>query len=281
MMDVDVTYTLGKGGMKRDFHYSCQIPIGKIVTIYGKSGVGKTTFLRILAGLESPSTGTIRYKSEIWFDAQQGIHLSSKNRDVKMVFQENTLFPNMTVRQNLAFAKSVQTDFTYQTEVVSGLKIAGLMDLYPHQLSGGQAQRVAIGQMLMGKPNCVLLDEPLTSLDQSIRVQIQDFLKKMQLKYKMTIVLVSHDLEETIKLSDQVFLLENGVFKVQGSPLEIFGNSQTDEKMLLGKVVMVEERSAERILVYVLVGQQIIEQEHLISELDEFKIGSLVKLSLV
>lgn len=281
MMEVDVTYTLGKGGGKRDFHYSCQIPVGKIVTIYGKSGVGKTTFLRILAGLERPSSGTIRFQSETWFDAEQGVHLSSKNRDVKMVFQENTLFPNMTVRQNLAFAESDQTDFLYQTEVVTGLKIAVLMDLYPHQLSGGQAQRVAIGQMLMGKPNCILLDEPLTSLDQSIRVQIQDFLKKMQLKYKMTIVLVSHDLEETIKLSDQIFILEDGVFKVQGSPLEIFGNPKTKKKTLLGKVVMVEERSAERILVYVLVGQQIIEQEHLISELDEFKIGSLVELFLV
>ncbi len=280
MMVVDVTYSLGTKNRKQEFHFLCDIPVGQFVTIFGKSGVGKTTFLRILAGLEKPSSGSIHFQSDLWFHAEKGIDLKAHKRNIKMVFQQNTLFPNMTVRQNLEFAKSDRTDFNYKNEIVSGLDIEAFMDFYPHQLSGGQAQRVAIGQMLIGKPNCVLLDEPLTSLDQSIRIQIQEFLKATQRKYKMTVILVSHDVEETIKLSDQVLILENGAFKAQGSPFEIFGNVGGSKSSVVGKVVRVTENSSKFITVFLLVGHQIIEQEHPISDLDQYKLGSSITLPL-
>ena len=280
MLDVDVKLDLGKGNLIKKFAYKCIIPEGQWVTVFGKSGEGKTTFLRILAGLQAPIEGTVKWNTQVWFEAKQKIDCLPKDRGVHMVFQQSTLFPNMTVSQNLDFASPDQEDIGHRNKLIDGLALDSLLDLYPHQLSGGQAQRVALGQMLIGKPKCLLLDEPLTSLDQSIRMQIQDFLLQIQKEQKMTVILVSHDLEETIKLSDRVLILENGAFVAQGPPFEVFRNAKAPKASVSGKVVMVEEGASGMVTVSFLVGQQIIEQEHPVSHQNHYKVGSSVTLKL-
>ena len=280
MIKVDVTYSIGNGNHVLDFVFDCEIPKEQISIIYGKSGVGKTTLLRLLAGLDKPDKGVISEGNNHWFHSGTRVNLSPIQRETKLVFQENTLFPNMSVKENLDFAKTTFSSNDYCEEIITGLQLTELLNLYPNQLSGGQAQRVAIGQMLIGKPSNLLMDEPLTSLDHKVRSEIQEFIKTVQNKYQMTMVIVSHDLEETIFLANKVIFLEGGSSIKSGSSLEVFSELHDINNQVFGKVISVKENQDD--LEYqVLLGSNIISVKRKIGFSKKLKEGETIDLEVI
>lgn len=194
---------------------------GEFLTIFGKSGSGKTTILRMIAGLEKPDEGYIEFDGKVYFDSSKGINLPPQKRNVGFVFQNYALFPNMTVFENLAFAVDKKEKDKVE-EILKVVELYNLKDRYPSSLSGGQQQRVALARAIVKNPDILLLDEPLSALDYSIRSKLQDELKKLHKMFNLTTILVSHDKPEVFKLSDRVIYLEDGKIKKVGTPREVF-----------------------------------------------------------
>ena len=199
-----------------------QIDRGQFWTLYGPSGAGKTTTIRMLAGLLPPDQGRIAVHGEVWFDSEQMINRSPQQRSLGMVFQDYALFPHLTVAQNLAFASRNAEEQNRIAGLIDLMELGTLQDQKPAHLSGGQQQRVALARALVQQPPLLLLDEPLSALDQKIRLRLQDYLLEVHRKYELSTILVSHDLGEVFRLSDRVALLENGKVAKVGSPAEVF-----------------------------------------------------------
>ena len=196
---------------------------GEFFTFVGPSGCGKSTTLTLIAGLERPSAGTVR------FDGQPVNDLAPRQRDVAMVFQSYALYPHMSVAGNIAFplklrgAEARDID-TAVAEVAARLGIAALLDRRPGELSGGQRQRVALGRALVRRPRVFLLDEPLSNLDARLRLEMRAELKRLHGEYGITTVYVTHDQEEAMALSDRVAVLNAGRIEQCDPPLEIYRN---------------------------------------------------------
>ena len=182
---------------------------GEFVTLLGPSGCGKSTLLRCLAGLTSPDSGQIMLQGE------DIVPLTPQKRAIGMVFQSYALFPNMTVEKNVAFGLKMQKLPTKQIRerVEETLALVELTDFarrYPHQLSGGQSQRVALARSLVTRPRLLLLDEPLSALDARIRRHLRDQIRRIQQELKLTTLFVTHDQEEALTLSDRIVLMNRG-----------------------------------------------------------------------
>ncbi len=208
----------------------------QLVALYGASGAGKTSTLRILAGLMRPDVGKILVNDEVWFDSQEGINLKPQKRKLGFVFQDYALFPHMTVQENLEFA-AAKGQLKHVQELLEIMELARLADQRPRSLSGGQQQRVALARALAQRPKVLLLDEPLSALDQEIRLRLQDYLWEVHRKFELTTIMVSHDPQEITKLADVVFVLKNGEFTATGAPAKILPNSPDST----GIVVAVEK----------------------------------------
>ncbi|NNF18158.1 MAG: ATP-binding cassette domain-containing protein [Flavobacteriaceae bacterium] len=229
-----------QGGMELDLQF--ELGTGESLTLYGDSGAGKTSTLRMLAGLLPPDSGRIVVHGETWYDADKNIDLPPQKRDIGFVFQDYALFPNLTARQNLAFGlrRGEAEDFLEELIEISGL--GELQHKKPGQLSGGQQQRVALARALIRKPKLLLLDEPMSALDHQMRNQLQDFLLDAQNRYRFTVILVSHDLGEVIKLSDRVAVLESGLICKEGSPAEVFMQHKISGKFQFsGRILHIQQ----------------------------------------
>ena len=213
------------------------IPHETLHTIYGKSGSGKTTILRILAGLEKPDKGFIEINGQVWFDSSKGVNLSPQKRKVGLVFQDYALFGTMTVMENLKFAQGKKNE----KKINDLLELTGIMSLkdrYPSRLSGGQQQRVALARAILREPDILLLDEPLSALDQQTRYQLQDEILKYHKSFGLTTILVSHDKQEVFKLSDAVTVIDRGKIIRSGTPLEVFLESITSHKFSFASTIL-------------------------------------------
>jgi molybdate transport system ATP-binding protein len=195
---------------------------GEILAISGPSGAGKTTLLLILAGLTATASGHITVGDETWLDSERHIHLPTRHRSIGFVFQDFALFPHMTVRKQLEFAMPANADTHIINELLELMDLEALQHLRPALLSGGQQQRVAIARAIARKPRLLLLDEPLSALDDDMRGKLQDYILKARQRYQMTILLVSHHLPEIFRLADSVITLDHGRIVRQGSPAEVF-----------------------------------------------------------
>ena len=225
------------------------IPNGDVISFFGESGAGKTTFLRILAGLTRPQEGYIEVEGKVWFDSHQKIDLPTQQRKIGFVSQENSLFPHMTIRENLAYALNGPNKHSSIEEWVGIMGLQGLEDRKPDQLSGGQKQRAALIRALIRNPKILLLDEPLSDLDIHSRLNLQDEIIKVQQKTGITTVLVSHDLSEVFKLSKKVFVIEKGKIKRSGSPQEVFVNNDLSGKFrFTGEIIGIEQEGVINIL---------------------------------
>lgn len=193
---------------------------GEFVGLFGESGAGKTTLLRILAGLTQPQEGYIEVDGQVWFDSRRKINIPPQKRKTGFVFQETNLFPHMTLRQNLEFARPGKAPDDLGPWV-SAMGLKGLEDQRPDKLSGGQKQKVALVRALANQPRILLLDEPLSNLDMHARWKLQEEIIKMYQKARITTILVSHDWGEIFKLSNKVFVMERGRVTHSGSPGEI------------------------------------------------------------
>jgi len=199
---------------------------GEFVSFLGPSGCGKTTTLRMIAGFEEPSAGTIRIADK------DVTHLKPNQRNVGMVFQSYALFPNLTVGQNVGFGLKVQKKPTAEIkarveEMLRLIKLPQLADRYPYQLSGGQQQRVALARAIATKPQVLLLDEPLSALDAKIRVSLREEIKALQRELGITTVYVTHDQEEALSMSDRIVVMSEGRVEQVGTPFEIYNNPRT------------------------------------------------------
>ena len=227
MIEINIHKRLLSNTGDFNLNISCTIKEGQFVSIVGPSGAGKTTILRLIAGLTLQDSGSISVNSCTWFNSTDKINLNPQNRKVGFVFQDYTLFPNMTVKENLEFALKKDQSQNIINELIETIELTDLQDRKPETLSGGQKQRVALARSLVQKPSILLLDEPLSALDGEMRSKLQDYILKVHKKYKLTTFLVSHDISEVFKLSDHTIKLENGSILQQGTPEELFLDKKT------------------------------------------------------
>ena len=188
---------------------NCEVAKGEFVTLLGPSGCGKSTLLRCIAGLTPVDSG------QILLDGQDIVPLSPQKRQIGMVFQSYALFPNMTVEQNVAFGlrmQKVNADDSHKRvqEVLQLVELKDLAGRYPHQMSGGQCQRVALARSLVTRPRLLLLDEPLSALDARIRKHLREQIRQIQRELGLTTIFVTHDQEEALTMSDRIFLMNQG-----------------------------------------------------------------------
>jgi molybdate transport system ATP-binding protein len=221
------------GGMMLDVDFTIQE--GQLITLYGPSGAGKTTVLRTLCGLSVPDEGFISVSGLPWLDSKKKINLKPQQRDVGIVFQDYALFPNLTVRENLRYAlKKNQSDLIVN-ELLELMELTNLHDKRPDLLSGGQRQRVALARAIVRRPKILLLDEPMSALDTTLRVKIQDYILRVHEQFQLTTILVSHDIMEVIRLSNRVLLMDHGKIIRQGGPADILPVETL--KQMVGKLL--------------------------------------------
>lgn len=197
---------------RTDLSVRVDILSGSLTAICGPSGAGKTSLLRILAGLQTPDAGFIDADGDVWLDTAQKINRPPQQRSIGFVFQDYALFPNMTVRQNLQFASATPND-PLINELLERLSLQNMADRRPQTLSGGQRQRVALIRALVRRPAILLLDEPFSALDAATARQLRSELAQLHRQYGTTTLLVSHNPEDVLHLADQVLYLEKGLLR--------------------------------------------------------------------
>lgn len=254
-------------------HYELRITDGEFLTLFGPSGAGKTTLMRMIAGLETPDSGVIEVDGEVWFDRTKKINLPPQKRSIGFVFQDYALFPTMSVRENLLFAAENSQQRSNVDELIELVELSQLSERLPSTLSGGQKQRVALARALVRHPKILLLDEPLSALDPSMRTKLQDELSLIHSRLGVTTLLVSHDIAETVKLSDRLAQVESGHIKRLCPPMEFFSPQSLSGKLqLIGEVLKIEEDSPA-VIVTLLVGSSVVRTVLASNEASELHIG--------
>jgi sulfate/thiosulfate transport system ATP-binding protein len=205
---------------------SFEAPTGRITSLLGPSGSGKSTVLRLIAGLEEPDAGQIR------IDGVDCTNQPARSRGVGFAFQSYALFNHMNVRDNIAFGLKIRkvsrSDIDKRVDELLGLVQLQEYGLrYPNQLSGGQRQRIALARALATRPKVLLLDEPFGALDAKVRVELREWLAEFQEKTGVTTILVTHDQEEALELSEHVVLLQDGKVVQTGSPHDVYDRPST------------------------------------------------------
>lgn len=278
MIEISLSKDLDSASGPLRLDVDARIAKGSFVTLFGPSGAGKTTILRMLAGLVQPEGGRIVVEGATWFDARNRVNLRPQDRSIGFVFQDYALFPNLTVRENIAYAVEKNAS-RWVDELLGMTDLGGLRDRLPATLSGGQKQRVALARALARKPRLLLLDEPLSALDLTLRAQLQDELAAMHQRFGLTTVMVSHELGEVFKLSQQVLRLEAGRIVQSGSPAEVFLQRRLSGKLNLHAQVLAIRREEVVYVVSLLVGQDVIEVIASENEVAGLREGDLVSVS--
>ena len=227
---------------------NCEIAKGEFVTLLGPSGCGKSTLLRCIAGLTEVNGG------QILLEGQDLVPLSPQKRDIGMVFQSYALFPNMSVQQNVAFGLRMQKVSKEDSakrvkEALDMVELGSFAERYPHQLSGGQCQRVALARSLVTRPRLLLLDEPLSALDARIRKHLREQIRSIQQELGLTTIFVTHDQEEALTMSDRIFLMNAGKI-VQSGDAETLYTAPVDAFAagFIGNYNLLDADTASRLL---------------------------------
>lgn len=276
MITASIHKTLQAAHGKMQLDIQLNIEKGQFVALYGGSGVGKTSVLRILAGLLSVDEGQLKVNDTTWLDTSKRINVTPQQRKIGYVFQEYALFPNMTVRKNLEFALEKGQDTGIIEELIAIIALDKLQDRKPATLSGGQQQRVALARALVRRPEILLLDEPLSALDIKMRNKLQDYILKVHHQYQLTTILVSHDVGEIIKMADHLICLEDGKISKQGPPITLFTNKQLSGKFqFTGEIIAIVKEEVVYI-VTVLIGTNVVKVIAQKSEIAGVTIGDKV-----
>lgn len=204
-----------------------------VTALFGRSGSGKTTLINLIAGLEKPDAGRIAIGSGILFDSSAGIDVPPERRGLGYIFQDSRLFPHYSVRGNLRYGMK-RRDGPYDfDQVVELLGLGAMLERRPHRLSGGERQRVAIGRALLANPRVLLMDEPLASLDGARKDEIMAFIERLRDDLEISIVYVSHNMDEVIRLADNLVVLDEGRVAAMGDVVDV--TSRLDLRPLTGR----------------------------------------------
>lgn len=224
---IDVDFSLKKGSFN---------------ALFGDSGSGKTTILNIISGIKYADRGRISISDEVWLDTDKKINLPVNRRNIGVVFQNSVLFPHLTVYENILFSKNKNDSLDLMNELIELFSIADLLNHSPDILSGGQKQKVAIVRALIRNPDLLLLDEPFSAIDTDQRREIQDSLLVAHQKLKFTALVISHDIEEVVRLSENIFMLDKGKITKNGTAVTLFENKEDQDNICFtGIVVSLEE----------------------------------------
>ncbi|MBI1834610.1 MAG: ATP-binding cassette domain-containing protein [Burkholderiales bacterium] len=267
----------------RPFTLECDVrqPLQSRWCLFGESGAGKTSVLRMLAGLDVPDQGVIRFGTEVWFDSAQRIFVPAYKRSIGVVFQDYALFPHLNVHDNVAFAanRDNRADRDWLEKLMQLCHLRDLATRSIATLSGGQKQRVAVARALARRPSLLLLDEPLSALDLETRSALQDSLLAVQRETGLTMVLVSHDLAEVFKLAQTVLLIDAGRVIESGSPDEIFLRHKSAGKLNLPAQVLAIRQEEIVLILSLLVGAEVIEVIASPAQAKGLKVGDRITLS--
>jgi len=214
MSIVSADFKLERGAFTAEIN--CEID-AQVTGIFGPSGAGKTSFLLALAGLQSPNSGIIRIHDKVVFDSSRKIALPPEKRKIGYVFQEGRLFPHLTVAQNLRYGMNSSSSKFDFDEVVKLLKINKVIDSKISYLSGGEAQRVAIGRAILSGPELLVLDEPFSALDKHLRQHIISLLLPLIQKFNIPVLVISHDLADLLLLTEELLIIQDGRCIGQGN----------------------------------------------------------------
>lgn len=279
MISINIKKHLDTAEGALEAHYELSITDGEFLTLFGSSGAGKTTLLRMIAGLEKPNSGVIDVDGEVWFDSERRINLPPQKRSIGFVFQDYALFPSMSVRENLLFAAENPAQRRTVDELIELVELSQLSDRLPATLSGGQKQRVALARALVRHPKILLLDEPLSALDPAMRTKLQDELSLIHSRLGVTTLLVSHDIAETVKLSDRLASVVSGRIERLCPPMEFFSPQTLSGKLqLIGEVLKIEE-DFPAIIVTLLVGSSVVRTVLSSAEASELCVGGRAIIS--
>jgi iron(III) transport system ATP-binding protein len=208
------------GDVKAVDGFDLELVPGRMTALLGPSGCGKTTALRIIAGFERPDSGSVRIDGEVV--AGDGNFVPPEKRGVGVVFQDYALFPHLTVAGNIGYALGRRPEPARVSAALSRVGLSGLAERYPHELSGGEQQRVALARVLIAEPRIVLLDEPFSNLDAALRVQMRREVRELLADVGVTSVLVTHDQEEALAMADRVAVMNRGRVEQSGDPRSVY-----------------------------------------------------------
>jgi molybdate transport system ATP-binding protein len=225
-----------------EFSLSVDIEVNKGVVscFFGPSGAGKSTALKLITGIIKPDNGEIKLDNNIWFNDKKRINIPIQKRKIGYIFQEESLFPNMTVFQNVKFGSK---DNKFVEEIIAEFNLQSLLQRYPHELSGGQRQRVVLARTLAYQPELLLMDEPFSALDYHSKEEIMNYIAFIKNKYHLTIIIISHDLKEVLKIADYLYQFKEGKIIKEGKPVDIFTHNKLSGKLqLYGEIVNIEKK---------------------------------------
>lgn len=205
--------------VKKLWHFDLNVKFeigNQIMVLWGPSGAGKTTILQCLAGLVTPSGGRIMLNNRILYSSIDKVNVPARYRDVGYLFQDYALFPHLTIKENVIYGVKCKKNFkTKQSvnylEMLESFGVGHLLERYPHQLSGGEKQRVALARALAVQPKLLLLDEPLSAVDNDTRISLRREIKHLQKLWKIPFIVVTHDKEEADFLGDKILIVKNGL----------------------------------------------------------------------
>ncbi|WP_415407304.1 ABC transporter ATP-binding protein [Sulfurovum sp. CS9] len=273
MITIDINKKLHGSSGEMDLDVNLEIKEGDFIALAGQSGSGKTTLLRILAGLED-ANGTIKIGEDIWLDDKNV--LPPQKRKIGFVFQDYALFPNMSVEENLLF---VNKDKKLANHLLQITELSELKNRLPNTLSGGQKQRVSLCRAMMNEPKLLLMDEPLSALDPSMRTKLQNEILTLHKEFDTTTIMVSHDPSEIYRLASRIVVLNQGVIIDDGTPKDVLLKTLGSQKFSF-EGELLDIKKVDVIYVAIIsIGQQLVEVVVSQDEAKNLKIGDSVRVS--
>jgi len=270
-IDIDKKLHGSQGEMSLDV--KLEIKEHDFMALAGESGSGKTTLLRILAGLEE-AEGSIMIGDEVWQEG--GFSLATQKRKIGFVFQDYALFPNMSVEENLLF---VHKDKKLAAHLLDLTELSSLKKRLPKSLSGGQKQRVSLCRALMNRPKLLLMDEPLSALDPTMRTKLQDEILSLYKEFETTVIMVSHDPSEIYRLASRIVVLNQGEIIEDGKTKDILLKTTGSQKFSFEGELLDIKRVDVIYVAVIAIGQQLVEVVISKYEADSLKIGDTISVS--
>lgn len=254
MLQLSIHKKLNMACGVRSLHIETTIKKGEFVILFGQSGAGKTSLLKMIAGLMIPDSGTITANNEPWLDSANHINRPVQKRNIGLVFQDLALFPHMTVQENIQYAAKGSPNAPSVTQLLKMVSLENLRDRKPDALSGGQRQRVALARSLARAPEWLLLDEPFSALDQQMHHQLRAELFTIHKKLGLTTILVTHNLADVYHLADKVIVIEQGTIARSGTPNEVFGGQRSVQRLQIQGEIIEIKRSGVVDIAVILTG---------------------------